>query len=145
MEQQNKFNNKLGILGWLSGGRYGIERYAYSLHRACGLGLILYFIMHIFVTTSRVFGSGAWQETMSSVEGPLFKFGEFLIFFAFAYHGINGIRLILTEFGIFMGKPMMPDYPYKQSTLRQRPVLIVVMALAAILTLVGGWDFYLAK
>lgn len=145
MEQKNAYNNKLGLLGWLSGGRYGIERYAYTLHRLCGLGLLAYFIMHIFVTAARLGGEAAWQDTMSSVEGMFFKIGEFLVFFAFAFHGFNGIRLILIEFGVFMGKPIMPEYPYKQSTLRQRPVLIIVMVLSAILTIVGGWDFFLAK
>ena len=145
MEQKNKYNNKLGIMGWLSGGRYGLERYAYTLHRLCGLGILAYFIMHIFVTATRVQGEQAWESTMSSVHGIFFLIGEFLVFVAFAYHAINGVRLILTEFGVFMGKPMMPDYPYKQSTLRQRPVLLVVMVLAAIVTFIGGWDFFIAK
>ena len=145
MEQKNSYSNKLGLIGWLSGGRYGLERYAYTLHRLCGLGLLAYFIMHIFVTAARTQGEEVWQETMSSFEGLFFKIGEFLVFFAFAYHGFNGIRLILIEFGVFMGKPIMPEYPYKQSTLRQRPVLIIVMVLSAILTIIGGWDFFLAK
>ncbi len=145
MEQKNKFNNRLGIWGWLSGGRYGLERYAYSLHRLCGLGILAYFLLHIFVTGSRIDGQGSWDSAMSSVEGIIFKIGEFLVFFAFAYHGLNGIRLILTEFGVFLGKPKRADFPYKQSTLRQRPVLLVVMVLAAILTIVGGWDFFIAN
>ena len=127
MEQKNKYNNKLGLMGWLSGGRYGLERYAYSLHRLCGLGILAYFIMHIFVTAARIHGKEAWESTMASVTGTFFLIGEYLVFVAFAFHGINGIRLILTELGVFMGKPKMPDYPYKQSTLRQRPVLLVVM------------------
>lgn len=144
MEQKNRYNNKIGLLGWLSGGRYGLERYAYSLHRLCGLGILAYFIMHIFVTSARVQGQAAWESTMSSLEGLFFKIGEFLVFVAFAYHGLNGIRLIFIEFGVFLGKPKMPDYPYKQSTLRQRPVLLVVMILAAIVTIAGGWDFFIA-
>jgi len=143
MEEKQKYRNKLGLLGWLSGGRYGIERYAYSLHRLCGLGILAYFILHIFVTASRVYGAAAWDSAMASVTGTVFKIGEFLVFVAFAFHGLNGIRLVLTELGVFLGKPKMPDYPYKQSTLRQRPVLLVVMVLAAILVLVGGWDFFL--
>lgn len=145
MEQQKKYRNKLGLIGWLSGGRYGMERYAYTLHRLCGLGILLYFLLHIFVTATRVWGKEAWDGAMATVSGGVFRIGEFLVFFAFAYHGLNGIRLILTELGIFLGTPRVPDYPYKQSTLRQRPVLIVIMVVAAILTVVGGWDFFIAK
>ena len=30
--------NRLGIWGWLGGGRWGWERYLYTLHRVTGLG-----------------------------------------------------------------------------------------------------------
>jgi len=145
MEEKKGYRNKLGLMGWLSGGRYGIERYAYTLHRLTGLGILTYFIMHIFVTATRVQGQEAWESIMSTLEKPFFKIGEFLVFVAFAYHALNGIRLILTELGVFMGKPQLPVYPYKQSTLRQRPVLIVVMILAAVVIVAGGWDFFFLK
>ena len=32
--------NRLGIAGWLGGGRWGFERYLYTLHRLTGLGLL---------------------------------------------------------------------------------------------------------
>ncbi len=48
--------NRLGIVGWLAGGRWGFERYLYTLHRVTGLGILAYFLMHIVVTSSRAFG-----------------------------------------------------------------------------------------
>ncbi len=145
MAEKKGYSNKLGLMGWISGGRYGVERYVYTLHRLAGLGILLYFVLHIFVTATRVQGEAAWESVMGTLENPLFKIGEFLVFLAFAFHGLNGIRLILVEFGIFLGKPRQPIYPYKQSTLRQRPVLVVMMVLAAVLMIVGGWDFFLLK
>lgn len=140
---QNHHKNNLGLLGWLGGGRYGAERYAYTLHRLTGIGLLFYFLMHIIVTSSRILGPEAWDSAMHSFETPLFKFGEFLVFLAFAFHGINGIRLGLTELGYMMGKPARPVYPYKTAVTRQRPFFIVIMILAALVMILGGVDFYL--
>jgi succinate dehydrogenase / fumarate reductase cytochrome b subunit len=137
--------NKLGILGWLSGGRYGVERYAYTLHRITGLGLLFYFILHILVTSSRAFGQDAWETWMGTFESPIFKLGEYMVFAAFAFHAFNGIRLFFLEIGIGLGKPIRPIYPYRVSIHRQRPFLIVMMLLAAIIIVAGGYDFFLAK
>jgi succinate dehydrogenase / fumarate reductase, cytochrome b subunit len=136
-------NNKLGLKGWLLGGNYGFERYAYTLHRVTGLGILLYFIAHIFVTGARLDGPEAWQATMHALENPLAKFGEFLIFVAFAFHALNGIRLGITELGFMMGKAQRPVFPYKNSVKRHRPLTIAVMIIAAIVILMGGADFYL--
>ena len=55
---------------------------------------------------------------------PIFAFGEYLVFAAFAYHACNGIRLVLVELGFAVGKPMEPVYPYKTSLNVQRPLLV---------------------
>jgi succinate dehydrogenase / fumarate reductase cytochrome b subunit len=133
--------NRLGIVGWLAGGRWGFERYLYTLHRVTGLGLLAYFLMHIFVTASRAFGQEAWATAMGAVTGPLFKVGEFLVFAAFAFHAMNGIRLVLVELGFAIGKPIEPVYPYRTSVHEQRPLAIGVMILAAILAIAGGIGF----
>ncbi len=144
MENEKKFyNNKLGVWGWLGGGRYGLERYAYALHRITGLGLLAYFLMHIFVTGTRLGGPAAWTQAMAAFEKPFYKFGEFLVFACFAFHALNGIRLGLTELGFMLGKPARPIFPYQSSIVRQRPFFIVVMVIAALIVLLGGADFYL--
>jgi succinate dehydrogenase / fumarate reductase cytochrome b subunit len=139
---QNKRKNSLGLWGWLGGGRYGAERYAYALHRLTGLGILAYFLMHIFVTGARLGGPERWDSTMAFYGQPIFKIGEFLVFLAFAYHAINGIRLIVVELGYMVGKPGLPSYPYGYSTLRQRPLFAATMVIAAVLMIIGGVDFY---
>ncbi len=142
--------NRLGIRGWLGGGRWGAERYLYSLHRVTGLGILTYFLLHIFVTSSRAFGAtpaeaaGAWNNAMALVRGPIFKIGEFLVFAAFAFHAVNGIRLVLIELGFGVGKPIEPVYPYRTSVDVQRPLAVGVLIVAAILVVLGGAGFLLA-
>ena len=130
--------NRLGVAGWLGGGRWGFERYLYTLHRVTGLGLLTYFLMHIFVTTFRAFGPESWERAMGTVSGPLFKVGEYLVFLAFAFHAVNGVRLGLIELGFGIGKPIEPIYPYRTSVDVQRPLAIGVMILAAIIAGLGG-------
>jgi succinate dehydrogenase / fumarate reductase, cytochrome b subunit len=139
---QTRLKNNLGLRGWLTGGRYGFDRYAYSLHRITGLGILAYFIMHIFVTGSRLGGPARWDAQMASLGKPIFKLGEFLVFLAFAFHAINGIRLVIVELGYMLGKPGLPAYPYSYSTLRQKPFLVIVMVIAAAIMIIGGANFY---
>jgi len=140
MADIKRHDNRLGLWGWLGGGRWGVERYAYILHRVTGLGILFYFLIHIFVTSFRARGVYLWVEG-AFFDQPMFKIGEYLVFVAFAYHALNGVRLILVELGFAVGKPIEPIYPYKTSLNVQRPLLIVMMVLTAILVAVGGYEF----
>ncbi len=150
MEGENVMSNntnrpkpRLGIGGWVYAGKYGIERYAYILHRITGLGLLAYFILHIFVTSTRAKGESAWKGIMALLGKPLFLFGEYLVFIAFAFHALNGIRLILAELGYTLGKPGRPIYPYETSLKRGRPVFLGLMVISAFLIIIGSYDFFI--
>jgi len=60
--------------------------------------MLLYFLMHVVVTSLRARGIYLWVEG-GVFHQPMFKFGEFLVFAAFAYHALNGVRLVLVELG----------------------------------------------
>jgi succinate dehydrogenase / fumarate reductase cytochrome b subunit len=140
MAEIKRYDNRLGIWGWLGGGRWGFERYAYALHRLTGLGILLYFLMHIVVTSLRAKGIYLWADG-GPLHKPIFRIGEFLVFAAFAYHAFNGLRLVLVELGVAVGKPFEPVYPYKTSLGVQRPLMITMMILAALVFLAGGAEF----
>ncbi|MEW5981628.1 MAG: succinate dehydrogenase [Acidobacteriota bacterium] len=143
MLDTNGHPNRLGLWGWLGGGRWGLERYLYTLHRLTGLGLLAYFLLHIIVTSARAYGEEAWLASMARVTGPLFVVGEYLVFVAFAFHGLNGLRLVLVELGWAIGKPIEPVYPYRTSVDVQRPLALGVMVLAGLVIIAGGADFFL--
>lgn len=138
MAEIKKYDNRLGIAGWLSGGRWGVERYAYILHRISGLGILTYFLLHIVVTSLRVKGIYLWIGH-GFMHQPIFRFMEYLVFAAFAYHACNGFRLVLVELGFAIGKPMEPVYPYKTSLNVQRPLLVCMAILTGILLVVGAY------
>ncbi len=129
-----------GTLGWLRGGKRGMEAYLYVLHRVTGLVLLAFLSLHILVTSSRLFGEQAWEWAMGIAQSPLIKLAEYAVFAAFVFHAINGLRLITIELGFVIGRPEQPVFPYKGSISRQRPLTIAMMVLAGVLIVAGGFE-----
>lgn len=136
------YNNRLGLKGWVYAGKYTFERYLYLGHRLSGLGLVAYMVLHIIETANRMRGEEAWAALMALFASPLFKVIEYLLFAAAVFHGMNGIRLLLTELGFFLGKPKEPVYPYSSSVMRHRPLTYVIMGLAALIIILGGSSLF---
>jgi succinate dehydrogenase / fumarate reductase cytochrome b subunit len=136
------YNNRLGVKGWVYGGRYTIERYLYLGHRLSGLGLIAYMVLHIVETANRMRGEQAWASLMALFASPPFKVIEYLLFAMAVFHAMNGVRLIFVELGFFLGKPKEPVYPYSTSVKRHRPLTYVIMILAALLIIFGGSSMF---
>lgn len=140
--RNKQYDNHLGIIGWLGGGRWGLERYLYILHRLTGLGILMFFLLHIFASSARMYGPEIWNTAMAILKNPVFKLGEFFVFVAFAFHASNGIRLILIELGLAVGKAKEPIFPYKSSLNNQKPLMLVVMVICAIFILAGGYNTF---
>ncbi len=135
--------NYLGAGGWVWGGKYKLERYLYLLHRVTGLGLILFVIVHLIMTTVfRIQGQDVWEATMAILHNPWFKFGEYLVVVAFVYHALNGLRLIIQELGFALGKPAPPIYPFKDALRKKRPWTYVMIAVVVVLAAVFLFDFF---
>ena len=142
MKQTRARQNYLGISGWAWAGKYKLERYLYLLHRITGLGMLLFLLIHLVMTTVfRIQGQDVWEATMALLHNPWFKVGEYLVVVAFVYHGLNGIRLILQELGFALGRPTPPVYPYKDALRKKRPWTIALVAVIFILALVFLFDF----
>jgi len=135
-------NNRLGIKGWVYAGRYTFERYLYLGHRLSGLGLLAYMVLHIIETANRIRGEEAWVGLMALFASPPFKVIEYLIFAMAVFHAMNGLRLMLTELGFFLGRPKEPIYPYSSSVMRHRPLTYVIMILAGLLIFFGGSSMF---
>jgi succinate dehydrogenase / fumarate reductase cytochrome b subunit len=142
MRQVQPRQNHLGIGGWVWAGNYKLERYLYILHRVTGLGILLFLLIHLTMTTFfRIQGQDVWETTMSILHNPWFKFGEYLVVVALVYHALNGLRLILQELGFLMGKPTPPIYPYRDSLRKKRLWTMAMIGIILILCLVFFYDF----
>jgi len=135
--------NYLGVRGWVWAGRYDLERYLYTLHRITGLGLVLYLFMHLTVMAivRGILGEGAYEDVIDFFEHSVFKVGEYVVFAAFIYHGLNGLRLIFQELGFLLGKPKPPIYPFRDSLRRRRPLALGMMGFVVVMAAFVLTDF----
>lgn len=134
--------NYLGAWGWIFGGNYKVERYLYTLHRITGLAIILFGILHLTETTVfRSQGQTMWEATVGFLKNPVFEVGLYLVSVAFVLHALNGLRLILQEFGFALGKPVRPIFPYKDALRKRRAFTMIIIAIIIILCLVFLFDF----
>ena len=142
MKQIQPRQNYLGVGGWVWGGKYKLERYLYLLHRVTGLGLILFVLVHLIMTTVfRIQGQDIWEATMTLLHNPWFKAGEYLVAVAFIFHALNGLRLVIQELGFVLGKSAPPVYPFKDSLRKKRPLTFAIIAVVVILAAVFLFDF----
>lgn len=147
VEKKNvKFEeNRLGVLGsiipWMLRIKNNPERWAFVLHRLTGIYIALYFLAHVYVTSLTPYPK-AWLAFLTAVEeNPAITIGEWILFGSIVFHGLNGIRLILSEaFALGIGKPKRPIYPYATGSLYswQKKALYVVLAISIILWIAGG-------
>ena len=131
--------NKEGIGGMINPRRYGIERVAYLLMRLSGLGLLAYFIGHIYETSKILQGKFGWNEVLEITQTTE---GHVLLAIVIAmcvFHTVNGIRVMLGEGGVGVGKPARPDYPYipASQNARHKMGIYSAIVLAAIAMFYG--------
>ncbi len=121
--------NKEGIAGMANPTRYGIERVAYWLMRLSGLGLLAYFIAHIYETSNILRGQVGWDELMemtSTAEGHAILA---IVIGMCVFHTVNGVRVMLGHGGIGVGKPARPDYPYEPASQNYRHKIGIYSAI----------------
>ena len=61
---KNDRTNRAGIKGWLNPIIYGWERVSYWFQRLTGIFLLVYFIGHVYETSSLVSGPDAWAAML---------------------------------------------------------------------------------
>ncbi len=112
-----------GLKGWINPGKigkFGIERLAWLLMRLTGLGLLAYFIGHIYETSHILDGKDVWDKSLEmtqTTEGHLFLA---LVIGMCVFHTGNGIRLMIAQMGYGIGKAERPDYPYKPQSINMK-------------------------
>ncbi len=74
--------------------------WAFALNRVTAIGLTLYLFLHLAVLSLLAQGPGSYDKFLALTENPLIKFGEWAVVAAVFLHGLNGIRIILTSFGV---------------------------------------------
>jgi succinate dehydrogenase cytochrome b subunit len=74
--------------------------WAFALNRVTAIGLTLYLFLHLATLSLLAQGPGSYDNFLALTENPFIKFGEWAVVAAVFLHGLNGIRIILTSFGV---------------------------------------------
>jgi succinate dehydrogenase / fumarate reductase cytochrome b subunit len=85
---------------WFIPIRRDIGSWAFALNRVTALGLTFYFFLHLIILGKLAQGPGAYDDFLVLTENPFIKLGEWAVVAAAILHGLNGIRIILTSFGV---------------------------------------------
>ncbi|HEY7368112.1 MAG TPA: succinate dehydrogenase [Nitrosopumilaceae archaeon] len=131
--------NKEGIKGMANPTRYGIERFAYLLMRLTGLGLLAYFVAHIYETSNILRGKVGWEEFLEITQTPEGHIILAIVIGMSVFHTVNGIRVMLGHGGIGVGKPARPDYPYvpQSQNVRHKIAIYSAIVLSALAMMYG--------
>ena len=102
---------------WRTGG------ISWILHRVTGVGITVYLLIHILTVSNLLKGETAFNKAMETVQQPIFILGEIALLGAIVFHALNGIRILIIDFG--------------KGSLYQKKLFWIFMVLAAIIFAIG--------
>jgi succinate dehydrogenase / fumarate reductase, cytochrome b subunit len=100
MSQQGNQPSPKNLWKWFNPLGRETGGWAFILSRITALGLTLYLFLHLAVLFQLSKGPQAYDSFLELIHSPVFIFGELLVVAAGIIHGLNGIRIVLTSFGI---------------------------------------------
>ncbi len=124
MENQRNSPSPIRFWTWFNPIGKQAGGWAYILHRITALGLTLYLFLHLIVLGQLAKGPEGYDQFLVLARTPVFIFGELLVVAAGFLHGLNGLRIALTTFGV--------------SVTRQKQLFFGLMAIAVIAILIFG-------
>jgi succinate dehydrogenase / fumarate reductase, cytochrome b subunit len=88
------------MIAWVDPRWRQVGTWAFILNRLTAIGITVYLFMHLVVLGQLAQGPEAYDSFVALAKTPLFLMGELLVIVAALYHGLNGLRIALTSFGI---------------------------------------------
>jgi succinate dehydrogenase / fumarate reductase cytochrome b subunit len=113
-----------GAMKWFDVRSRDVGMWAFALNRITAIGLVVYLFLHLVVLSTLARGPEAYESFLQIIKSPVFVFGEWLVVIGGLYHGLNGIRISLTSFGIAV--------PY------QKQIFYVLLVIAILGSLIFG-------
>lgn len=103
---------------WLDVRRRKLGMWAYALNRITGVGLVVYLYLHLVVLSLLLRGAAAWDSFVALARSPFYLALDVILLAGILIHGLNGIRIALTGFGIGVSA--------------QKAIFIVLMVVSAV-------------
>jgi succinate dehydrogenase / fumarate reductase cytochrome b subunit len=113
-------------------GREG--HYAFLLHRLTGLGTLLFLIIHILDTSTVYFFPSLYEHAIAIYRATPFMLGEVALVFSIIYHGVNGLRIAVTD----LWMPKRWSIKNERNAVRATLIIaIIIWTPAAIWMMIG--------
>jgi succinate dehydrogenase cytochrome b556 subunit len=110
----------------------GTGQYAWALHRATGIGILFFLLVHIIDISLIGLGKAVYDASVEFYARPVLVPMEVLLVGAVVYHTLNGIRIMTIDFT-------------KSGYRQERVSFAVVMILTILLTLPSAWIIFRAE
>lgn len=78
--------------------RGGAGQWAWAIHRAAGLGVLAFLLLHILDIFLAAFGPGLFNDLLFIYKAWPFRILEVALLFGLLYHALNGLRIIVADF-----------------------------------------------
>ena len=129
---ENKRNQPSPSRFWMWFNPIGRETggWAFILNRITALGLTFYLFLHLIILGQLAQGPAGYDGFVELMHNPFVIVGELLVVAAGILHGLNGIRIILTTFGV--------------SVTQQKSLFYTLMFIAVIAILIFGIRMFTA-
>lgn len=118
---------KDSIMSWFRTEGKSLTGYAFILHRLTGIVLTVYLFLHLAYLTSLTEGESAYMSLIEKTVNIKFLPFDILLLGVTIYHAMNGLRLVIAEFGI---------------TRYHRELLIVFVIIAVIIWIYASYLLY---
>jgi succinate dehydrogenase / fumarate reductase, cytochrome b subunit len=130
MDNKKNVPSPIKFWTWFNPIGRGTGGWAFILNRVTALGLTFYLYLHLMVLSQLANGPEAYNGFVKLMGNPIVLIGELLVVAAGILHGLNGIRIILTTFGV--------------SITRQKQLFYALMAVAVVAILIFGLCMFTA-
>jgi succinate dehydrogenase / fumarate reductase, cytochrome b subunit len=110
----------------------GTGQYAWALHRATGIGILFFLLVHIIDISLIGLGRAIYDASVEYYARPVLVPMEILLVGAVVYHTLNGVRIMTIDFT-------------KSGHRQERISFAIVMILTILLTLPSAWIIFSAE
>lgn len=121
---------RLRWLRWFDFRSRRLGMIAYILNRVTAIGLVLYLYIHLAVLALLTQGPSGWDPFIKIARTPWFLMLDVILLAGILIHGLNGVRVALTGFGV--------------GVRGQKPLFVALMIVAAVALIVGIVKIFMA-
>ena len=119
----------MGVSGWFRFKGRSLFSWTYTFQRLTGVVLLIYLLAHLTYLSTLLDKTGATYESMIAITvSRQFLVFDILLVLCGVFHGVNGFRIILHEFGI--------AYEYR------KPLLAIFTVIAVVVWLYASYIMY---